>query len=275
MDNNDYNKNYDSGWRNDGAPSNGNALDAWSAGHLARQNFETSRAAMDAAHRPVEFTSSTSTAAAPAYYGGTYGGGVGGGFRGYAGTADGGGNLLLVLTLAGVYGTSMGFLVAAAAVIGSLVGAFVAALLIWPLSRLLASSPARFGKAYAAALSSICLYAGVTYLLMRFGGRVLTPLDARLQVWLTGHDWVNPLHLQTRVLAFVILTQIPSLLLATLILYWRLGSCLRGLRGLLLAAAFSVATAVVLIFGVAELKVHSPLNTAAATQRAAAAYRVR
>ena len=76
MDNDEYNKNYNSGWINGGTPSNGNELDAWSAGHLARQNYEASRAAMDAAHRPVEFTSNTSVSAPPAYYGGAVGGGV-------------------------------------------------------------------------------------------------------------------------------------------------------------------------------------------------------
>lgn len=271
MDNNDYNKNYDSGWRNDGAPSNGNALDAWSAGHLARQNYEFSRRAMNDAN---SFNPMSSATTAPPDVGGHWGG-LGGGFRGYPGTADGGGNLLLVLALAGVLATSMGFLVAAIAVIGSLVGAFIGALLIWPSTRLFTAHPARFGKAFAAALTSLCAYAGVSYLLMRYGGRVLTPLDARLQAWIDAHDWVNPLHLQNHVLAFLILTQIPSMVVASGILFWRLHSSLRGLRGLALAGLFCVATAALLAVGLIEFKAHSPFYNAAASQRAAAPYHIR
>jgi hypothetical protein len=260
--NDDYNSNYQNGWNHGPSPSNGNALDAYHAGAAAHSLYNASVAAQNAAHQPVAFTPfPTSTPPQPSGSYGSYGsyGSTGslyaGGYNPSVGSTplSGGANGLLLLVMAGVLGWSSGLVAVVGLVIGSVAGALVGALLIWPAVRLMLPQRVAFGRAYSASLTAICLYAALLYLLTHFGGPVLKPIDARLQHWIHQTPWLGSLRSQSAILTFLVLTQVPALLLAAGTLRWRLRASLSGVRGSLLAAVFTVATAGVLLYGAAYL----------------------
>ena len=55
----------------------------------------------------------------------------------------------------------------------------------------------------------------------------------------------------------MILTQVPCLLVSAGVIRWRLRGSLPGVRGYLLASVFTVATALILVYGAAYLIEHS------------------
>jgi hypothetical protein len=93
----------------------------------------------------------------------------------------------------------------------------------------------------------------VLYLLTHFGGPVLSPLDGRLRHWIDESAWLGSLRSQAGILSFVLLTQVPCLLVSAGAIRWRLRGSLTGVRGYLLASVFTVATALILVYGAAHL----------------------
>jgi hypothetical protein len=132
-------------------------------------------------------------------------------------------------------------------VVGALIGAVVCTVVLWPIVRLLASGGHwSIGQIFQASLLSMCAYAVTLYVLTHFGGRVLNPLDHQVQLWLTRNTGMGA---QARIASFLLLTQVPCVLICAATLRWRLQGPFRGTGGYLRACAVSLATLLVLGFG--------------------------
>jgi hypothetical protein len=256
--NDDWNAGYSGG----GTPSGGGMND-YTAGANARRIYEESRQAMEDASRPVSIPDSTPGAPPVAPNFGSWGGSSGTYSGGGAGSAGG---LLLLLALGAVLWMNTSVALAEMLVVGALIGAVVGTVVLWPVVRLLASGgKSSIGQIFQASLLSMCAYAATIYVLTHFGGRVLNPLDHQVQMWLMRNAGLGA---QARIVSFLLLTQVPCVLVCAATLRGRLQGPFRGTGGYLKACAVSLATLLVLGFG-ANAFVRHAFDNAAFTRSSA------
>jgi hypothetical protein len=241
-------------------------MNDYTAGANARRIYEESRQAMEDASRPVSIPDSTPGAppVAPTFGGwggsaGTYSGGGTASGAG-AGLHPSAGGLLVLLALGAVLWMNTSVALAEILVVGAVIGAVIGTVVLWPVMRLLASGGHwSIGQIFQATLLSMCAYAATIYVLTHFGGRVLNPLDHQLQVWLIRNAGMGA---QARIVSFLLLTQVPCVLVCAATLRWRLQGPFRGAGGYLKACAVSLATLLVLGFGANAFVRHAFDNAA-------------
>jgi hypothetical protein len=265
--NDDWNAGYSGG----GTPSGGGMND-YTAGANARRLYEDSRQAMEDASRPVSIPDAPAGAppVAPSFgswggSAGTYSGGSTSSGSG-AGLHPSAGGLLLLLALGAVLWMNTSVALAEILVVGALIGAVVGTVVLWPVVRLLASGGKwSISQIFQASLLSMCAYAATIYVLTHFGGRVLNPLDHQVQVWLMRNAGMGA---QARIVSFLLLTQVPCVLVCGATLRWRLQGPFLSTGGYLKACAVSLATLLVLGLG-ANAFVRHAFDNAAFTRSSA------
>jgi hypothetical protein len=234
-----------------GPTPGGSGMTDYQAGASARALYDQSRKAMEDAQTPVNFGGSNSnTGAAPLQWGG--------GTGGYAGSYAGGGphvglsigGLFVLLCLGAVLLMNTSVLLAGVLVIGALAGAIVGTLLLWPTVRLWSPGVGcSAGQIFQASLSAMCAYGAALYVLTHYGGSVLNPLDRHVQQWASTSVVSAGLHWQPRIISFLILTQVPCVLVSGATIRWRLKGAFQGVTGYLRASAVSLAILIVLGLG--------------------------
>lgn len=162
------------------------------------------------------------------------------------------GGLLLFLALGVVLWMNTSFLLAGGLIIGALVGAVVGTVLLWPAVRIW-SSGARLGRIFEASLLSMCAYGAAMYVLTNHGGRTLSLLDQHLQLWLSASPLFAKLHAPAPIVSFLVVTQVPCVLLCGATIRWRLKGAFAGVTGYLRACAVSLAILIILAGGATVL----------------------
>lgn len=241
-------------WNNGytGGPTpGGSGMADYQAGAAARALYDQSRKAMEDAQAPVNFGGSSSTpGAAPIQWGG--------GAGGYAGSYGAGGprvglsigGLFVLLSLGAVLLMNTSVLLASVLVTGALAGAMVGTVLLWPTVRLWSPGAGRsVGEIFQASLSAMCAYGAAMYVLTHYAGPVLNPLDRHVQQWVSTSALFGGLHWQPRIISFLILTQVPCVLVCGATIRWRLKGAFKGVTGYLRASAVSLAILIVLGLG--------------------------
>jgi len=260
------NEDWNAGWSGSGTPSGGGMND-YTAGANARQIYDASRQAMEDASRPVTIPDTPSATPPVAANSGSWGGSAGTYSGGGAGPRLSAGGLGFLLVLGAVLWMNTSLALAEILVIGALIGAVVGTVVLWPVMRVLASGGHwSIGQIFHASLLSMCAYAATIYVLTRFGGTLLNPLDQQVQLWLIRNAALGA---QARIVSFLLLTQLPCVLVCAATLRWRLQGPFRGTGGYLRACAASLATLLVLGFG-ANAFVRHAFDNAAQTRSAAA-----
>jgi len=84
------------------------------------------------------------------------------------------------------------------------------------------------------------------YVLTHHGAWALNPLDRRLQMWLGALPQFARLHALAPIASFLVLTQVPCVLLCGATIRWRLKEAFGGVAGYLRACAVSLAILIVL-----------------------------
>jgi hypothetical protein len=255
-----------------GPTPGGSGMADYQAGAAARALYDQSRKAMEDAHAPMNLGGSSSTTGGAAGYAGGYAGNYGGSYGGAGprvGLSIGG--LFVLLCLGAVLLMNTSVLLASVLVTGALAGAIVGTVFLWPTVRLWSPGAHRsLGQIFQAALAAMCAYGAAMYLLTHYGGPMLNPLDRHLQQWVGTSPLFAGLHWQPRVISFLVLTQVPSVLACGAVIRWRLKGAFKGVTGYLGACALSLAILIVVGLGatlfVREVFDHASLSSVAKPQ---------
>jgi len=161
---------------------------------------------------------------------------------------------LVILAIGAVLWLNTSVFLASALIIGALAGALVGTILLWPIVRALSRS-ANFslGSIFQASFLSMCAYGAMLYVLTHFGGPVLNPLDPYVQRWASASPLLAGLSVPARAVSFLLLTQVPCLLIGGATLSWRLKGVFSKATGYFVACAVTLATLIILGAGAAVL----------------------
>jgi len=162
-------------------------------------------------------------------------------------------------------------LLASVLVTGALAGAIVGTVLLWPTVHLWSPGAGRsVSQIFQASLTAMCAYGAAMHVLTHYAGPVLTPLDRHVQQWVSRSALFAGRHWQPRIISFLILTQVPCVLVGGATLRWRLKGAFKGVFGYLRASAVSLAILIVLGLG-ASLFVREVFDHARLARSAGAA----
>lgn len=160
------------------------------------------------------------------------------------------GGLLVIVAIGAVLWLNTSVFLAAALIIGALGGAIVGTLLLFPLVRAL-SPGAHFsvGRIFQASFLAMCAYGTTMYVLTHFGAALLVPFDPYVQRWASSTPLLARLSVPAPMVSFLLLTQVPCLLVGGATLRWRLKGVFPTVTGYLVACTVILATLIVLGLG--------------------------
>jgi hypothetical protein len=161
---------------------------------------------------------------------------------------------LVILAIGAVLWLNTSVFLASALLIGAIAGAVVGTVLLWPIVRALSrGANITLGNIFQASFLSMCAYGATLYVLTHFGGPVLNPLDPYVQRWASASPLLAGLSVPARAVSFLLLTQVPCLLVGGATLSWRLKGVFSKVTGYFVACAVTLATLIILGGGAAVL----------------------
>jgi len=244
------NEDWTSGYTGGPTPG-GSGMADYQAGAAARALYDQSRKAMDDANAPLLGGSASSSGpAAGPWAGGGYGGGYSGSYSGGPRVGVSIGGLFVLLALAAVLFMNTSVLLAGVLIVSALIAAVVGTVLLWPAVRLWSpGAGSSVGRLFQASLTATCAYGAGMYVLTHHGGSLLNPLDRSLQRWVSTLPLLAALPVPPRIISFLILTQVPCVLVSAAAIRWRLRGAFAGVSGYLRACVVSLAILIVLGLG--------------------------
>lgn len=160
------------------------------------------------------------------------------------------GGLLVIVAIGAVLWLNTSVFLAAALIIGALAGAIVGTLLLLPLVRALSpGAHLSVGRIFQASFLAMCAYGITMYVLTHFGAALLVPFDPYVQRWASSTPFLARLSVPAPVVSFLLLTQVPCLLVGGATLRWRLKGVFPTATGYLVACTVILATLIVLGLG--------------------------